>query len=131
MARLDPWFSLLSLGYMATLFYLSSLPGSAAGPNTHTWRFISNVGHVPMFAGLAVCLALAFRAWPLRRRLAWVVTVAVAYALFDEWHQGWVPGRRASVLDLGLDLAGVLLSLPWIYGVHYWRGRLAAGRAEL
>lgn len=43
-------------------------------------------------------------------RLAWVL--AVLYAMSDEFHQRFVPGRGASILDIlidGLGAAGILL----------------------
>jgi VanZ family protein len=48
-----------------------------------------------------------------------VLAVGAAYALFDEWHQGWVPGRSMSPLDVVLDLAGVLT----VVGALLVRGR--------
>jgi VanZ family protein len=106
--RLSPRWAVLSFGYMAFLYHLSSLPGSATGPNTPGWRLVSNLSHVPLFAGLAVCLALAFAAWPVSPRTIAMLAVGAAYAFFDEWHQSWVPGRSLSLLDVGLDFAGLL-----------------------
>lgn len=102
-------YAALSLAYMGGLFYLSSLPGSAAGPDGPTWRIVSNAAHVPLFAGLGVCLALAFGRWPAGPGATAMLVVGAAYAIFDEWHQSWVPDRSASALDIVLDLAGLAL----------------------
>lgn len=42
--------------------------------------------------------------------------IAMLYALSDEIHQIYVPGRAFQVSDLLLDLTGILLGL----GIYYW-----------
>lgn len=37
--------------------------------------------------------------------------LAMLYGVSDEIHQSFVPGRVASIADLGIDLAGILFSL--------------------
>jgi VanZ family protein len=109
MDRVSPVYGLLTLAYMAGLFYLSSLPESSTGPNTPGWRLLSNGAHVPLFAGLALCLALTFRRWPLGGRSLAVLVIGAAYAVLDEWHQSLIPDRSASLTDVGLDLIGLLI----------------------
>lgn len=41
--------------------------------------------------------------------LAWIL--AVLYAATDEFHQLFVPGRGAWIVDVGIDGAGALLGL--------------------
>ncbi len=36
---------------------------------------------------------------------------AVVYAGLDEWHQSYVPGRSASLSDVGVDTCGIFLGL--------------------
>ena len=117
----------ISFGYLAlTIIYLglisssSALPGSATGPNTPFWRLVSNLSHIPLFAGLGLCLAMTFRYWPWRAR-SWVTLgVGLAYALFDEYQQSWVPGRKMSALDVGLDSVGLVTGLLFIWLVSGW-----------
>ena len=33
------------------------------------------------------------------------------FAISDEFHQSFVPGRSASLMDIGLDLLGIVLGL--------------------
>jgi len=44
------------------------------------------------------------------------VGIASLYALSDEFHQLFVPGRRAAVLDWGIDLSGAVLAMLVLHG---------------
>jgi len=53
---------------------------------------------------------------PERRWIAW--TLAVLYALMDEFHQSFVPGRNPSIWDvLIFDNVGALISL-WLTSLY-------------
>jgi len=45
------------------------------------------------------------------RRAAWCVLAAGLYSLTDEFHQIFVPGRHASLLDCGLDTLGASVAM--------------------
>jgi len=45
------------------------------------------------------------------RRAVFCIVVAAAYSLTDEFHQLFVPGRHASLLDCGLDTMGAALAM--------------------
>jgi VanZ family protein len=45
------------------------------------------------------------------RRAVFCIVVAAAYSLTDEFHQLFVPGRHASLLDCGLDTIGAALAM--------------------
>ena len=36
------------------------------------------------------------------------VPILALRACADEWQQSWIPGRSSEVLDLAMDLAGIL-----------------------
>src|SRR5215217_1496216 len=76
-------------------------------------------GHVAVYALLAALLwwGLAIRPFTPGWRLGLSFAIAVAYGLSDEWHQSFVPGRMASVIDLVTDGCGALLGLA---GVTLW-----------
>jgi hypothetical protein len=83
--------------------------------------------HVPLFAGLAVCLLLAVTGGQWSCRVSWqlyaaVIAIAVGYAAFDEWYQAFVPGRYSSATDFVLNCVGV----GGLVLVH----RLARGRVR-
>lgn len=41
----------------------------------------------------------------------WVLAVVTAYALLDEFHQTFVPGRQGSLVDVGVDVLGGVAGL--------------------
>jgi len=51
-------------------------------------------------------------------RLAFVIVLL--YAIIDEWHQTLVPNRQARLLDVGVDMVGVVTAL----GLIWWRSGL-------
>ncbi len=51
--------------------------------------------------------------WPAVAR--WCIAIAGAYALTDELHQAYVPGRTASIIDCGIDATGAALAMLLVY----------------
>ena len=101
--------------YVVIIFALSTLPGTSRRQHneisSHFMEILQNALHIPLYAGFAWLLFHAVQ--KAERRLSMTVTgivilVAMAIALLDEWIQSHVPGRTASLLDVGLDLLGVL-----------------------
>jgi len=45
---------------------------------------------------------------PMAERRGWALLICVIYALTDEGHQIFVPGRGPSLFDVGLDASGGL-----------------------
>jgi VanZ family protein len=41
--------------------------------------------------------------------------LTILYGVTDEFHQSFVPGRHASLLDLVADSFGALLFAPWVF----------------
>ncbi len=122
----------LALIWMAVIFAFSSQANS--GAYTEAYLQEANVpvrkfAHMFEFAVLAVLYQTALaRSMPKTKELAkikfkhyWLAFVlAVLYALSDEWHQAFVPGRSSSLLDSGVDSIGALIGLTAIY----WLRRL-------
>jgi len=116
------WHWLPPLMLMAVIFYLSSLPTLPSAPGPWLDAFLKKLTHAAEYALLFVLL---LRAW--RHHLsadqalrAALVTTAL-YAVSDEWHQAFVPGRKANRYDVLIDISVPLL-LWWL-----WRGRLRRG----
>jgi VanZ family protein len=53
--------------------------------------------------------------------------IAGLFSLADEYHQSFVPGRTASLVDSGIDTAGALLGMILLYG----GGRLQASHSSI
>lgn len=48
--------------------------------------------------------------WSLRQ-VTWCILIVAGYALTDEFHQIFVPGRNASLVNCGIDVAGATVAL--------------------
>jgi VanZ family protein len=74
-------------------------------------------GHIGEYILLGVSAANAF-IWKQKKSI-WVYSCILAgcmlYALSDEFHQLFVPGRAFQLSDLGLDLFGIIIGL-----LLYW-----------
>jgi VanZ family protein len=94
--------------WAAVIFALSSV--SDLGTGLGTWDLVlRKVGHAAEFAVLGALLLRALRD-------EWVALAAgIAYAVTDEVHQHFVPGRVGAPVDVAIDAVGVGL------GVLLWR----------
>jgi len=98
---------------MGAIYCLSSLP-SAEVPHFGLVDFlVKKGGHLLGYALLALAFSYGLDGKSASQyRLAFLL--AVLYALGDEFHQSFVPGRQASPYDVGIDALGAALAL-WIY----------------
>jgi VanZ family protein len=126
--QLDRRYSLLAMAYLLTIYWLSSRPDLGTHESTPLAQLVMNLGHIPLFAGLAFCALKSLsqmgeRWWA---RYALVFSTCAACGALDEWHQSFVPGRDASMGDFLLDLAGIggMLLLLRLHSV--WKERCEA-----
>lgn len=80
--------------------------------------------HPVVYASLAVFLGW-FRIPVLQTRglasfALWVIGPGVLFAVSDEWHQSWVPGRCSSVSDVFLNLIGLCLGTGVVVFLRWW-----------
>lgn len=102
----------LVLIWMAIIFAFSHHANS--GRVTEEYLGVINVpirklGHLSEYAILFALLRWAFDSINYGAKSFAAILIAVAYALTDEWHQSFVPGRSASAHDCLIDTIGVLL----------------------
>ncbi|GGE26529.1 hypothetical protein GCM10011391_01060 [Pullulanibacillus camelliae] len=95
--------------------------------STKPYAFIEfilrKLGHVAEYAGFTLLVAFFLRQW--RMKSGWLrignVLIPLLYALSDEWHQSFIPGRTGHLIDVySFDLFGIILAL---IGVKCWRRR--------
>ena len=97
---------------MVIIFLFSSQPSNELPKFDWADTIIKKGGHVIGYAILARSYWYAFRMQEDKRLLAWLL--ALLYALTDEVHQSFVPGRHPSIMDvLIFDNFGAMFSL-WV-----------------
>jgi len=108
------------VAWMALIFFLSSQPALPRAPDQLLDALIKKGAHFGEYLVLAMLLSRALSA--AREAIGWRVSmlalgIAIAYAVSDELHQRFVPGRSPSPWDAGIDslgaIAGVTLCTWW------------------
>ena len=114
--------ALAPLALMGLIFWSSAQSGGGEIPE---WAHV--VAHFAEYAALATLWTWAL--WPSVGRAAVPAAAAIAflYAVSDEIHQSFVPGRVADPLDVAVDAAGIAAALA--LGV-YARGRASTRRTQ-
>jgi VanZ family protein len=92
------------VAWAALIFGLSSI--SDLGTGLGTWDLVlRKIAHAAEFAVLGFLLQRAVQ------HEAAALALGLAYAVSDELHQHFVPGRQGSALDVLIDTAGVALGI--------------------
>jgi VanZ family protein len=113
-------------GWMLLIFVLSAQPDLPQPASGWLEWLISSGAHAFVFGVLAVLLA-----WALgqrRRVLVVAFGLTLLYALSDEFHQAFVPGRQPDLMDIGCDALGAALGLALWDWWHRFRQQREAGR---
>ena len=115
------WRWLPALLWMGGIFYLSAQPQLPSLTSHWLDDMVKTAGHFGGYAVLAYLYLRIARAgrWNGRTGLGMVFGCAMLYALSDEFHQSFVPGRDPNALDLLTDAAGAATAL----GVAWWTAR--------
>jgi len=88
--------------WAAAIFTLSSIEQIKVS-HFFAWDFaLKKLAHISEYA---ILFTLVLRATNRNWIQSFIITMA--YAVSDEFHQSFVPGRSPTVIDLGLDLSGV------------------------
>ena len=112
----------LSFALLSTLVivYISSIPDQSLwGNGALCERIISNLAHIPAYALLSFLWLKSFVGSTSRNHIitsSFILGGLVLFAISDEFHQSFVPGRSASFMDIGLDLIGIILGL-WAFKI--------------
>ncbi len=97
---------------MGLIFFLSSQPVLPKAPDP-LMDFLTKKGaHFSEYFVLATLLSRALTARSIGwRQLGLAFCVTLAYAISDEFHQRFVPGRTPSPWDVGIDALGAAAGL--------------------
>jgi hypothetical protein len=117
-----------ALAWMGLIFSLSARSTLPQTPGL-TADAQAVAGHFGAYGVLAILLwwALGMADLPPGRRLALAFAGAMAYGVSDEFHQSFVPGRDASVLDLAVDAMGAAIALGVLTVGLRWLARRRGG----
>lgn len=97
--------------WCGVIFYLSSIPNLKT--ELGFWDLIlRKIAHITEYAALFLLARKAFYETGSnrgrKRVFLWAIGFSVLYAFSDEYHQSFVPGRCQSLIDVGIDTAGVI-----------------------
>ena len=107
-------YPVLALGMTILIVYLSSIPNFVIlKSGSRTDQILSNLAHIPAYGILTILWIKSFNGTFANRNYIFVNILILAglvlFSVSDEIHQSLVPGRIASIMDVGLDLIGILL----------------------
>ncbi len=99
------------VGWMIVIFFFSSQPDPDPAPVGSYHLGLPKVAHFIEYVVLALLVVRGL--WYARFRVPWwwAFVFVVGYAIADEIHQSFVPGRRPAAEDVGIDAAGSLAGL--------------------
>ena len=103
---------------IAVIFAFSSIPANEM-PN-FSWAdlLVKKSGHILVYSLLAIACWYGFE-W--RRERLWLAgLIAFLYAILDEFHQAFVPGRHSWWADVTLDSLAAALAL---LAASWWQRR--------
>ncbi len=107
----------LTLAWMSAIFRLSSSAPADLPRQLEAFNWMGDLrdeaGHLFLYSGLGFLLMSSMWVWgsTTDRLLRWTlmaIVIGVFYGISDEVHQAFVPGRAASLVDVGVDSVGVI-----------------------
>ncbi len=107
------------LAWMAVIFAFSAQPSLPHAPEPWLELLIKKGGHAWAYGVLAWLYWRALRPFGKSRPTVWrgvCIALALAYALSDEYHQTFVPGRNGNLFDVAVDGLGAGIAM----GLERW-----------
>lgn len=94
------------------IFYFSTLPGSKFPRVSFGGSVVSATVHIFEYGVLYFLVFRAVNSLTVKRTSNWFLpfVFCLVYAVSDEFHQKFTPGRKATIQDVGFDFSGMLLS---------------------
>ncbi len=107
-----------AISYALLIFFLSSLSGSQTD-RFYLFKNSDKVIHIMVYAVLCFLLNRAFSFTfknSVKRYVPIIaIFISIVYAISDEFHQSFVPGRSAEVYDVFADGMGAVISQIILY----------------
>jgi VanZ family protein len=98
----DWWRWLPVLGWMGIIFYLSHQPSDEIPQFGVIDLLVKKGAHFGAYFILAWLARFALGRWD------WALLLTAVYAISDEYHQTFIPGRDGNVIDVVIDCLGGL-----------------------
>lgn len=80
-------------------------------------------GHVVGYAFLGTVLTYSLAHF-VRRPALWAVVIAALFAVSDEFHQNFTPGRHSSWQDVVLDVGAAGLAILLVIFIQKWKKKM-------
>jgi len=105
------WYWMPPLLLMALIFYLSSQARLPQAPGPRIDALLKKLAHITEYTLLYILFVRAFHHSQnnLERAMRISLLATAVYAISDEVHQAFVPGRHANGYDVLIDISGGLL----------------------
>ncbi len=99
--------------WMGLIFFLSNQPTLPGPHNGWLDLILKKSAHAAAYAVLMILWHQALQTLGLRgaKNLIVALFLTLLYAISDEWHQTFIPGRHGQLADVLVDLSGALLAL--------------------
>jgi VanZ family protein len=99
-----------ALALMTVIFLLSATPSDEL-VNFGIYDLLLKKGSHMVGYGLLALTFLRGLGYQRKNYILLVLLLVFLYAASDELHQSFVPGRNASLVDVGIDLVGAVIAL--------------------
>ena len=101
------------LDFILSLFFKDTLLNETISDFVH--EFMRSLAHFAEYALLGLLMYNAVNAFSIKRAPVVSVALSFTYALSDEIHQYFVPERSFQLIDLAVDLGGIILGTVVIF----------------
>lgn len=107
------------IAWCGVIFFFSSLETTPTPSDTILNFILKKTAHIIEYA---ILYWLTYRAWNWGKTSSqnyfWPLLFTILYAITDELHQSFIPGRHAKLYDIGFDALGSLLVLQKLSPRH-------------
>ncbi len=107
-----------ALVMMGLIFFASSIPSDSMPKVENFDTLVKKGGHMLGYGllGLSLMRAQERSSW---KSIGLALAGCLLYAISDEFHQSFVPGRNAALVDVGIDMTGCLVALVIFYRIPF------------